>query len=153
MSESPAQKTTKGETLSHVRMTNAASRQCSTKLNLLRASLPKTGGFRSVGEQIIWLIGNASLVQQRVLGLVAAEEKPDVLWERPTLDRLYSRLVDEYELKDRAEILTRKPAVISDTAKALSDLIDTQRSLRLEQMVVALILIEILFTIVQIWRH
>jgi uncharacterized Rmd1/YagE family protein len=41
--------------------------------------------------------------------------------------------------------------VISDTAKALADIIDTERSLRLEFIIVTLILIEILFTVYQIW--
>lgn len=98
-------------------------------------------------------IGNALLVQQRVSGLVAVEEKPDVLWERPALERFYARLEDEYELKERADVLTRKLRVISDTAKALSDIIDTRRSLRLEQAVVALILLEIILTLFNFWHH
>ena len=52
-------------------------------------------------------------------------EKPDVLWERPNLERFYGRLEDEYELKERANVLTRKLTVISDTAQALADIIDT----------------------------
>ena len=107
----------------------------------------KTPGGR---RAILKLIGNALLVQQRVSGLVAVTEKPDVLWERPDLERLYSRLEDEYELKERADVLTRKLSVISDTAKALADIIDTDRSLRLEIAIVALILLEILFTAYQI---
>ena len=38
------------------------------------------------------LIGQALLVQHRVSGRVAVEEKPDVLWDRPDLERLYARL-------------------------------------------------------------
>lgn len=105
------------------------------------------GGRRA----ILKLIGNALLVQQRVSGLVAVAEKPDVLWERPDLERLYARLEDEYELKERADVLTRKLTVISDTAKALADIIDTERSLRLEIIIVVLIFFEILFTIYQIF--
>jgi uncharacterized Rmd1/YagE family protein len=102
-------------------------------------------------RKILRHIGNALLVQQRISGLVAVEEKPDVLWERPDLERFYSRLVDEYELKERANVLTRKLRVISETANTLSDIIDTQRSLRLEQMIVILILLEIVLTVFQIW--
>ena len=104
-------------------------------------------------KDIVRLIGNALLVQQRISGLVAVEEKPDVLWERPTLERFYARLEDEYELKERADILTRKLAVVSDSAKVLSDLIDTQRSLRLEMMIVALIVVEIFIAILQFWTR
>ena len=96
-------------------------------------------------KTILKHIGNALLVQQRVSGLVAVAEKPDVLWERADLERFYARLEDEYELKERADLLTRKLTVISDTAKALADIIDTERSLRLERIIIALILLETIF--------
>lgn len=89
-------------------------------------------------------VGNALLVQHRVSGRVAVAEKPDVVWDRPDLDRLYSRLEDEYELKERAETLARKLAVISETAELLTDIIDTRRSLRLEIVIVVLIAVELL---------
>ncbi|MCK1362055.1 RMD1 family protein [Bradyrhizobium sp. 199] len=92
---------------------------------------------------ILQLIGNALLVQQRVAGRVAIAEKPDVLWEKPELDRLYSRLEDEYELRERLDTLERKLTAVSETANALTDIIDTQRSLRLEIAVVVLIVIEV----------
>jgi uncharacterized Rmd1/YagE family protein len=104
------------------------------------------GGRRAILKHI----GNALLVQQRVSGLVAVAEKPDVLWERPDLERFYSKLEDEYELKERADLLTRKIAVISDTGRALADIIDTERSLRLERIIIALILLETVFTGYQI---
>jgi uncharacterized Rmd1/YagE family protein len=107
------------------------------------------GGRRTILRHI----GNALLVQQRVSGLVAAAEKPDVLWERPDLERFYARLEDEYELKERANLLIRKLTVISNTGRALADIIDTERSLRLELMIVVLILLEIIFTGYQIFAH
>ena len=106
----------------------------------------RTPGSR---RTILKHIGNALLVQQRVSGLVAVTEKPDVLWERPDLERFYARLEDEYELKERADLLTRKLTVISDTGQALADIIDTERSLRLERIIIALILLEVIFTIYQ----
>ncbi|MGY4412474.1 putative Rmd1/YagE family protein [Bradyrhizobium sp. LB7.1] len=92
---------------------------------------------------ILELIGNALLVQQRVAGRVAIAEKPDALWEKPELERLYARLKDEYELKERLEMLERKLSAISGTANALTDIIDTRRSLRLEWVVVVLIVMEV----------
>jgi uncharacterized Rmd1/YagE family protein len=94
---------------------------------------------------ILKIIGNALIVQHRVSGRVAVTEKPDVVWDRPDLDRLYARLEDEYELLERTETLTRKLSVIADTAEVLTDIIDTRRSLRLEIIIVALIAIELLF--------
>lgn len=93
---------------------------------------------------ILRQVGNALLVQHRVSGRVAVAEKPDVVWDRPDLERLYARLQDEYELKERAETLARKLAVINETADVLTDIIDTRRSLRLEIIIVILIAFELL---------
>ncbi len=98
-------------------------------------------------------MGSALLVQHRVSGRVAVGEKPDVLWDRPDLERLYARLEDEYELSERVETLNRKLAVIADTATTLADIIDTKRSLRLEIVVVALIAFEIIITFYEIYSR
>jgi uncharacterized Rmd1/YagE family protein len=97
------------------------------------------GGRRTILKHI----GNALLVQHRLSGRVAVTEKPDVVWDRQDLDRLYARLEDEYELKERAEALSRKLAVIADTAEILADTIDTRRSLRLEIIIAILIAVEL----------
>ena len=102
-------------------------------------------------RKILRHIGNALLVQHRVSGRVAVAEDPDVLLDRPDLSRLYSRLKDEYELKERVDSLSRKLTVISETAQALTDMIDTQRSLRLEVLIVALIAFEIAITFYQMF--
>jgi len=107
------------------------------------------GGRRGILKHI----GNALLVQHRVSGLVAVAEKPDVLWERPDLERFYARLEDEYELKERADFLNRKLTVISDSAKAFADIIDTERSLRLELIIVVLIAVEIVMVGLQMFIH
>jgi uncharacterized Rmd1/YagE family protein len=96
-------------------------------------------------------VGHALLVRQRVSGGVAVEEKPDVLWDRPDLERLYARLEDEYELRERASALHRKLDVVGDTTQVLTDLIDTERSLRLELVIVLLILSEIAITVFQMF--
>ncbi|MGJ5180741.1 RMD1 family protein [Bradyrhizobium oligotrophicum] len=99
------------------------------------------------------LLGAALLVQHRVSGRVAVGEKPDVLWDRPDLERLYARLEDEYELKEREDTLNRKLAVIAETATALADIIDTKRSLRLEIIVVILIACEIVLGFYEIFAR
>jgi uncharacterized Rmd1/YagE family protein len=79
------------------------------------------------------------------------QAKPDVLWDRPDLERLYARIEDEYELKERVDALNRKLAVVAETATTLADIIDTRRSLRLELIVVVLIAFEIVITFYQIY--
>jgi uncharacterized Rmd1/YagE family protein len=101
------------------------------------------GGRRAM----LKLIGSALLVRHRVSGRVAVHEKPDVLWDRPDLGRLYARLEDEYEIVERAEALGRKLEVVGETATTLTDLIDTQRSLRLETIIMILIVAELVIGI------
>jgi uncharacterized Rmd1/YagE family protein len=103
------------------------------------------GGRRAILRHI----GKALLVQHRVSGRVAVSDKPDVLWDRPDLERLYARLADEYELDERAAALGRKLSVVAETATVLTDLIDTERALRLEAIIVALIVFEIVITFYQ----
>jgi uncharacterized Rmd1/YagE family protein len=96
-------------------------------------------------------IGQALLVNHRMTARVEVEDKPDVLWDHPHLERLYARLVDEYELKERAGAITRKLQVISETAQALTDIIDTERSVRLEATIVALIVVEVVVTFYELF--
>jgi uncharacterized Rmd1/YagE family protein len=111
--------------------------------------LAENGRASASRSAIFKQIGNALLVQQRVSGRVAVTDKPDVLWDRPNLERLYARLEDEYELKERAEALFRKLSVISDTAEVLTDILDTKRSFRLEMIIVILIAVELLVAFYQ----
>ncbi len=113
--------------------------------------LGRTGKPPFRRKAMLRLIGQALLAQHRVSGRVAVEEKPDVLWDRPDLERLYLRLEDEYELKERAAALKHKLDVIVETAHALTDIIDADRATRLEATVVILIVFELLASLIQIW--
>ncbi len=117
--------------------------------------LSRTGRPPGTRRAMLRLIGQALLAQHRLSGRVAVEEKPDVLWDRPDLERLYARVEDEYEIKERTVTLKRKLDVIVETARALTDVIESDRTTVLEIAVVALIVTEILLTLVQMlfFRH
>jgi uncharacterized Rmd1/YagE family protein len=114
------------------------------------ANFGKTSRNRT---DLLKLMGNALLVQHRLSGRVAVGEKPDVLWDRPDLERLYARLEDEYELSERAETLNRKLEVIADTASRLAEIVDTKRSLRLEMIVIFLIAFEVVIAFYEIYAR
>jgi uncharacterized Rmd1/YagE family protein len=97
------------------------------------------------------LIGQALLAQHRISGRVAVEEKPDILWDHPSLERLYARLEDEYELNERAKAVTQKLNVIVETGQTLTDILEVDRSTRLEAVIIILILAETLITLLQIF--
>ncbi|MGB7126301.1 MAG: RMD1 family protein [Methylovirgula sp.] len=113
--------------------------------------LARTGRAPWNRRKMLRVIGRALLAQHRLSGRVAVEETPEVLWDHPNLDRLYARLADEYELRERARAVTRKLVVIVETGQALTDVLDVDRALRLEAIIVILILAEILIALVQIF--
>ena len=111
--------------------------------------LAASGRSPGARRDVIRMIGMSLQVQHRPSGRVAIDDKPDVLWERFDPERLYARLEDTYELKERPATLTRKVDFIRQTAQALTDLIDAARSLRLEIAIVLLILFEIVPNVYQ----
>ncbi len=106
--------------------------------SLIKRRLP-AGPQSALLEQI----GEALLVQQRLAERVDLDEKPDVLWDHPELDRFWAKLVDEYDLPARARSIERKLVVIRETADTITDLISTRTSHRLEWYIIVLIAIEI----------
>jgi uncharacterized Rmd1/YagE family protein len=115
------------------------------------ATLARTGRSHSNRRVVLRTIGQALLVHHRMSGRVEIEEKPDILWNQPEFDRLHARLVDEYELSERSNGLSRKLSVISETARALTDIIDTERSMRLEVTIVLLIVVEVVITLYEMF--
>ena len=116
------------------------------------AGLSRTGRPPGTRRAMLRLIGQALQVQHRVSGRVAVEEKPDVLWDRPDLERLHARVEDEYELKERTMTLKRKLDVVVETARALTDVIEADRATKLEATIVLLIVAEIILTLAQmVW--
>lgn len=106
--------------------------------SLARSRLPP--GRKS---ELLRQIGEALRIQQRLADRVGLDEKPDVLWDHPALERFWAKLVDEYDLAQRARAIERKLAIIRDTADMITDLIATRTSHRLEWYIIALIALEI----------
>jgi uncharacterized Rmd1/YagE family protein len=88
-------------------------------------------------------IGDALLAQQRLAGRVDLDEKPDVLWDHPEVERFWAKLVDEYDLPQRGRAISRKLEVIRETADTITDLISTRTGHRLEWYIIGLIMFEI----------
>ncbi|MBL8844291.1 MAG: RMD1 family protein [Hyphomicrobium zavarzinii] len=103
--------------------------------------------------ELLRQIGDALLIQQRLAGRVDLDEKPDVLWDHPEVERLWTRLVDEYDLTVRSRAIARKLEAIQETSATLTDLVSTRTSHRLEWYIIALILLEVVLGLYdRIWK-
>ena len=117
------------------------------RIEPLAVGLQRKGRTGSQAKELLRQIGDVLLTQHRMVGRVEVEEKPDVLWDHPELARLYARLEDEYELVERSRAMERKLALISATAGTLIELVQNQRSVRLEWYIIGLIGLEILLSL------
>lgn len=102
---------------------------------------------------LLQLIGSALLAQHRVSGRIAFAEKPEILWEQPGLERFYARLEDEFEIVERGTLLGGKMTVLASAAETFTDMMDTQRSARLEFLIVILIVAELVLGAATLWHH
>lgn len=107
----------------------------------LRLEHPSSGGRRM--RELLRHIGGALLVQHKMTARVEIQDKPDLLWDHPELERLYRRLVNEYELDERNTLLERKLALIARTAETALNLIQNRSMLRVEWYIVILIVFEV----------
>ncbi|MBX7223994.1 MAG: RMD1 family protein [Blastocatellia bacterium] len=107
----------------------------------------------SKGKDLMRHIGRTLLIHHKMVGRVEVDEKPDLLWDHQELERLYLRLEDEYELKERHIALERKLELIFRTVETLNDLHHSTLTLRLEWYVVFLIVFEILLSLFEMFVH
>ncbi|MCG8368591.1 MAG: RMD1 family protein [Pseudanabaenales cyanobacterium] len=115
------------------------------------ASLQRLTWGRSEGRELLKQIGGALLIQHKMMGRVEIVDKPELLWDSPELDRLYLRLEDEYEIRDRHLALERKLELVSRTAQTALELQQQNTGLRLEWYVVILIVAEVLLSLYEIF--
>lgn len=114
-----------------------------------RLENPSGGGRRL--RQLLRHIGGTLLVQHRMIGRVQIQDKPDLLWDHPEVERLYLHLENEYELRERNTVLERKLALINQTAETAVNLMQNRSMLRVEWYIVILIVAEVLLYIYEVW--
>ncbi|HRK18200.1 MAG TPA: RMD1 family protein [Hyphomicrobiaceae bacterium] len=124
------------------RVAHAFDRLAPIGTTLSTGRLP--GGERG---QLLKEIGEALIVQQRLASRVDLDDKPDVLWDKPDLERFWAKLVDEYDLASRDRAIERKLSAIKETTQTITDLMTTRTSHRLEWYIIALIAFEIVLTL------
>jgi uncharacterized Rmd1/YagE family protein len=134
----------KSAVLSHYETSLA---QVFDQIEPLAAGLKSHGRIGRQSRGLLRQVGDVLLTQHTMVGRVEVTEKPEVLWERPEFERLYVRLEDEYELRERHVALERKLELIARIAETILDLLQNKRSLRVEWYIVILIVVEILLTL------
>ena len=121
------------------------------RIDQLAAEIKRKGRALRQTRELVRQMGDSLLTQHRMVGRVAVEDKPDILWDWPELERFYARLADEYELLERGRAVDRKLTLVGDTIRTLIELVQDQRSVRLEWYIIILIAVEILLSVYELF--
>ena len=115
------------------------------------AELTKEKTGSRMARELLSHLGSALSIEQQMVGRVQIDDTPEILWDRPDLERLFARLRDEFEILERFTALNRKLELISRSVETALGLIQARRSLRVEWYIVILIVCEILLTLYQMF--
>ncbi|OFZ94571.1 MAG: hypothetical protein A2Z64_01495 [Betaproteobacteria bacterium RIFCSPLOWO2_02_67_12] len=114
--------------------------------------LEREGRIRGRTRDHLKRIGALLLIESRMVGRAEIGEKPELLWERPELERLHALLESEFELRERLAALERKLGLVARTSRTLVDLLNAKHALRVEWYIVALIAFDIVLVLYGMWR-
>ncbi len=107
------------------------------------SDLASSGRLPWKRRQMLRTVGHSLLIHHRLLERVEVEERPELLPGDGDIGRLHERLAEAFHFKKRAKALSRRLDAIEVMMAALTELIDAQRGIRLETMIVLLIIFEI----------
>jgi len=114
-------------------------------------NLELTGRIVSKTKDLIHYIGFALTTKQEIVYKLYILDKPELTWDSPSLDKLYNQLLGSFELKERYKLLDYKFQMIQDSIEIIADLVRTRRELLLEISIIALIAIEVLLFVYELF--
>jgi required for meiotic nuclear division protein 1 len=118
----------------------------------LASELAASGKVSANAKSLLSKIGNLLLIELRMVGRAEIGDKPETLWEFPSLGGLYATLEDEFELHERHAALERKLNLISDTVQTLADILENKQIHKLEWYVIGLIFFETILLLFDLVR-
>jgi required for meiotic nuclear division protein 1 len=80
-------------------------------------------------------------------------DKPEITWDDPEADRLYLTMARLFELNPRYQEIKHKSETLLDMTDVFSGISHARRSARLEWIIIALIVIEIILSVLEIYRR
>lgn len=94
-------------------------------------------------------IGQALSTRTEVLSVLHLLDKPDATWDDPEMDRIYDELRAEFDLLDRYHALEAKLRSVQEALELVLDVVRDRRVFFLEASIVALIMVEIVVSLVR----
>lgn len=95
-------------------------------------------------------IGAAIASQVEMIAAISLLDKPDLAWEDETADKLHEKLLTHLEIQERYKALEIKLSTIRESLQTLIEFSQTRRMIFLEASIVALIVIEIVLSLIKL---
>lgn len=102
-------------------------------------------------KKLIKTLGNSLAIQNAMVSRIMVDDKPEQLWDMPELEKLFSLMNSEYEIKERQRVLEGRLKVITDTVRYNTDILDYLSSYRVEWYITLLIVVEIMLTLYEMF--
>jgi uncharacterized Rmd1/YagE family protein len=123
--------------------------QMFTNTDKLVETLEKYGTMPVRTRHLHKFIGAAIGTRSEVLSVLHLLDKPDVIWDDPGADHIYTELRVEFDLADRYQALERKLGSVQDALELVTDVARDRRLVLLEAAVVLLIVLEIVLSLIR----
>jgi required for meiotic nuclear division protein 1 len=115
----------------------------------LVGGLERTGNVSMRVRSLHKFIGGAMVTRSEVLSVLHLLDKPDETWDDPLVDRIYDELRQEFDLLDRYRALEAKLRAVQESLELVLSIASERRVFALEVAVVALIVLEIVLSLVR----
>ncbi|KAJ6486939.1 hypothetical protein C8R45DRAFT_996522 [Mycena sanguinolenta] len=109
-----------------------------------------TGKVGMPHKEIMQKIGQLFLLRTNINTVGSVLDSPEVFWSYPDLQPLYDAARSYLEIPQRINLLNTRVEVLQDLLQLLKESVSSKHAERLEQIVIALIAIEIVLGIVTI---
>ena len=111
--------------------------------------LEKRGTVEMSVRPLHRFIGHAVGIRSEVITVLHLLDKPDETWDDPSMDAIYDDLRDEFDLVDRHDALEHKLKNVQESLELILDVARDRRLFLLEASIVALIVLEIVLSLLR----
>jgi uncharacterized Rmd1/YagE family protein len=112
--------------------------------------ISETGKIGMPHKEIMQKIGQLFLLRTNINSVGSVLDSPEVFWSFPDLQPLYDAARSYLEIPQRINLLNTRVEVLQDMLQLLKESVSSRHAERLEQIVIALIGIEIVLGIITI---
>ncbi|KAI0674516.1 DUF155-domain-containing protein [Trametes maxima] len=112
--------------------------------------ISETGKIDMSHKEIMRKIGELFLLRTNISSVGSVLDSPEVFWTYPDLQPLYDAARSYLEIPQRIDLLNARVEVLQDMLQLLKETVTSRHGERLEQIVIALIGVEIVLGIVTI---